>query len=135
MQVPRKRRSPIVETQMISLADIAFLIIFFFMVTSSFMRDQLGIALPVLSRSGKTDSQIMVMVDKDAKIFLNGQQVGGADALERELKGLLSGKSGTRETEVRLRCDKTLKYPAYRPAFEAISRAGGVIAVMHDLPR
>jgi len=119
---------------MISLADIAFLIIFFFMVTSSFMRDQLGVVLPVLARSDKTNAQIMVMVDKDEKIYLNGQQVGGADALEREIKGLLAGKTGSKETEVRLRCDKSLKYPAYRPAFEAISRAGGVIAVMHDLP-
>ena len=31
---------------MISLADIAFLIIFFFMMTASFMRDKLVVALP-----------------------------------------------------------------------------------------
>ena len=134
MRMPRKRRSPIVETQMISLADIAFLIIFFFMVTSSFMRDHIGVVLPVLARSDKTESQIMVLVDKEGKIYLNEQPVGSADALERELKGLLAGKNGGKETEVRLRCEKTLKYPAYRPVFEAISHAGGVIAIMHDLP-
>ena len=135
MRVPRKRRSPIVETQMISLADIAFLIIFFFMVTSSFMRDHLGVALPVLARSDKTDSEIMVMVDKDKKVYLNGQEVGSSDALERELKGLLADRKGSKEKDVRLRCDKTVKYADYRGAFEAISRAGGVISIMHELPR
>jgi biopolymer transport protein ExbD len=120
---------------MISLADIAFLIIFFFMVTSSFMRDTMGVVLPVLSRSDKTDSEIMVMVDKEKAVYLNGQLVGSTDALERELKGLIGDKKGAKETEVRLRCDRTLKYADYRGVFEAISRAGGVIAIMHELPR
>ena len=135
MRLPRKRRSPIVETQMISLADIAFLIIFFFMVTSSFMRDHIGVVLPVLARSDKTSSEIMVLVDKEGKIYLNGKTVGGTDALEREIKGLLAGKMGSKDNDVQLKCDRTLKYAVYRPVFEAISHAGGVIAIMHELPR
>ena len=135
MRMPRKRSRPIVETQMVSLADIAFLIIFFFMLTSTFMRDKLGVNLPVLARTDQTDAGIAVVVDKEAQIFLNGQQVGSADALERELLGLLAGKSGAKETDVRLRCDKTLKYKDYKGVYEAISHAGGVIAIMHELPR
>ena len=45
MKMPGKRAKPVVETQMISLADIAFLIIFFFMLTSQFMRESAAIRL------------------------------------------------------------------------------------------
>ncbi len=135
MKIMRPRHKPIVETQMISLADIAFLIIFFFMLTSSFMRDNMGVSLPVLAKSDKTDSGVTVIIDKDAKIYLNGQLVGSADALERELKGMLADKTNPRDTEVRLRCDRTLKYKDYRAIYESISHAGGIIAIMHDLPR
>lgn len=135
MRVPRKRLNFIAETQMISLADIAFLIIFFFMLTSSLIRDKVEVPLPVLARSEETASSVVVVVDKEGKIYLNGQQVGSADALERELKGALADKGGAKELEVRLRCDKKLKYAQCRGVFEAISHAGGVIAIMHDLPR
>jgi len=120
---------------MVSLADIAFLIIFFFMLTSTFMRDDQGVKLPTLARSQETSSSITVVMDNNAKIFLDGKEVGSPDALERELKGLLSASKGEKESEVRLRCDKNLKYPQYKPVYEAISHAGGVIAIMHDLPR
>jgi biopolymer transport protein ExbD len=120
---------------MISLADIAFLIIFFFMLSSTFMRDQRDVPVPVLPRADATDSQTVVIVDKDAKIFLNGEEVGSPDALERELKGAIADKTNPRDTEIRLRCDRRLKYTQYKPVLEAISHAGGVIAVMHDLKK
>jgi len=135
MRVPRKRRKFIAETQMISLADIAFLIIFFFMLSSTFMRDQQDVSIPVLPRGEATEAQIVVIVDKEAKISMNGQPVGSADALEREIKGALGDATNPRDAEVRLRCDKHLKYSQCKPVFEAISHAGGVIAVMHELPR
>jgi biopolymer transport protein ExbD len=119
---------------MISLADIAFLIIFFFMLSSTFMRDQRDVPVPVLPRSDATDSQTIVIVDKDARIFLNGQAIGSPDALERELKGALADRVSSKDTEVRLRCDKRLPYSKYKSVFEAISHAGGVIAIMHDTP-
>lgn len=134
MRVPRNRHKFIVETQMVSLADIAFLIIFFFMLSSTFMRDRREVPVPVIPRSESTDSQTIVVVDRDAKIYLNGQPVGSADALERELKGALADRVSARETEVRLRCDRRLPYSKYKGVMEAISHAGGVIAVMHETP-
>lgn len=133
MKLARRRTEPIKETQMISLADIAFLIIFFFMLTSTFMRDKLSVVLPQLSRTGKTDSPVTVIVDREAKIYLNGQLVGSAGTLETELKGILSTRTNPKDCEVRLRCDKKVTYKDYRGVYEAISHAGGVIAIMHDL--
>ena len=134
MRLNRRRGEPIKETQMISLADIAFLIIFFFMLTSTFMRDRLTVTLPELARTAKSTSPITVVMDKQGRVYLDGQPVGGVLALEGELKGRLAGKTDPRECEVRFRCEKTLTFKDYRPVYEAISHAGGVIAIMHDTP-
>ena len=132
MRMPRGRSKPVVETQMISLADIACLIIFFFMMTSSFMRDKLVVDLPSLPRTSRTDTPNSVVVDVHGKIYLDGDPVDNAKGLENHLKALLENKKG-KELEVRLRCDKTLKYKQYGPVYNAIGAAGGTIAVIHDL--
>lgn len=134
MRVRRSRNEPIRETQLISLADIAFLIIFFFMLSSTFMRDKLMVAIPLLPKSAESVSPLLVTVDKDKQMYLNGTLIGSADALERELKGLLREKTGT-DAEVRLQCEKTLTYKDYRDAYAAISHAGGVIAIVHEVPK
>lgn len=135
MKLARRRSEPIKETQMVSLADIAFLIIFFFMLTSTFMRDQLSVSLPALARTEETQSPITVIVDKNAKIYLNGREIGSPGTLKNELKGILAERTNARDCEVRLSCDKTLKYKDYKGVYEAISHAGGVIAIMHDLKK
>ena len=135
MRITRKRQGPIVETQMVSLADIAFLIIFFFLLTSTFMTADQGVTLPTLRRTDDTRADVSVAMDKNGKIFLDGAEVGGPEALERELKGKLADRKGSKDSEVRFRCDRNLKYAQYKPVYEAISHAGGVIAIMHDLPR
>jgi len=133
MKIHRKKNEPIKETQMVSLADIAFLIIFFFMLTSSFMRDRTVVALPSLPRSTRTEAPLSVAMDKNARLFVDGQPVAGVEALETDLKVRLADKKTPKELEIRLRCDKLLKYKDYRPVYEAISNAGGVIAVIHEI--
>jgi biopolymer transport protein ExbD len=135
MKLARRRTEPIKETQMVSLADIAFLIIFFFMLTSTFMRDRLSVVLPALARTSRTESPVTVIVDREGKIYLNGQHVGSPGTLEAELKGIMAARGGAKDREVRLRCDKKLVYKDYRGVYQAISHAGGVIAIMHDLRR
>ena len=132
MRIPRGTSKPVVETQMISLADIAFLIIFFFMMTASFMRDKLVVALPSLPKTARTEAANSVAVDANGKIFLNGQAVENAKGLENHLKADLENKKG-KELEIRLRCDKTLKYKDYGAVYNAIAAAGGIIAVIHEL--
>ena len=87
MRMPRGRSKPVVETQMISLADIACLIIFFFMMTASFMRDKLLVDLPSLPRTGRTDTPNSVVVDVHGKIYLDGEPVENAKGLENHLRG------------------------------------------------
>ena len=133
MRMPGKRAKPVVETQMISLADIAFLIIFFFMLTSQFMRDKATIRIPELPKAGWTESTISVVMDESARLELNGQPVADKDELESRLKDLLAGKTAATDCEVRFKCDRTLKYKDYSKVYEAITSAGGVIAIMHEV--
>src|SRR5665213_873126 len=132
MKISRKRSEPVKETQMVSLADIAFLIIFFFLLSSSFMSDKVGVLLPSLPKSGKTDSAIIVRLDGKG-LFLNGREMVDQNMLEARLRDLLTGKTKSTECEVRFKCDKTLPYKKYRPIYEAIANAGGVIAIQHEV--
>lgn len=133
MKIKRSNNKPVTETQLISLADIAFLIIFFFMFTSQFMRDKIKVPLPFLPKSVETKSGISVAIDAQKVMHLNGQPVGSKEELEGQLKNLLADKKEPAQLEVRLKCDRALPYKDYRPVLEAISNAGGVIAVMHDI--
>lgn len=132
MRMARGRNKPVVETQMISLADIAFLIIFFFMMTASFMRDKLVVAVPSLPKTTRTEAANSVAVDAAGKIFLNGEPVESAKGLENHLKAILENRKGN-DLQVRLRCDKTLKYKDYGAVYNAIGAAGGTIAIIHEL--
>jgi biopolymer transport protein ExbD len=127
------RSKPLVEAQMISLADIAFLIIFFFMMTASFMKDKITVEVPSLPRTAKTESGVTVAMDAGGKVYLDGEPVESPEVLEGRLRTMIESGKTSKECEVRFRCDKTLAYKDYSKIYTAISNAGGVIAIMHDL--
>lgn len=135
MRFPKKSNEPVKETQLVSLADIAFLIIFFFMLTSSFMRDKISVPLPTVPDLSKTVGIHAITVDANKRIFLDGEPVEDVKGLESRLKGMIEGKTEPRDIEVRLKCDKSLRFKDYKGVYEAISNSGGVIAVMHDVPK
>ncbi|MCX5661800.1 MAG: biopolymer transporter ExbD [Planctomycetota bacterium] len=133
--MPKKTNEPVKETQMVSLADIAFLIIFFFMLTSSFMRDKISVPLPTVPEMSKTVGTHAVTLDLQKRLFLDGEPVEDAKALESRLKGMLEGKTEPRDIEIRFKCDKQMKFKEYKGVYEAISNAGGLIAIMHEMPQ
>ena len=133
MKIGGRRNKPITETQLVSLADITFLIIFFFMLTSSFMRDKVKVNLPQVPKMVETKSVQAVAIDSTGGIHLNGQAVDTPASLELQLRELLAGKTKDDELEVRLRCERSLPYKDYKKVLEAIGNAGGIIAVMHEV--
>lgn len=120
---------------MVSLADIAFLIIFFFMLSSQFMKDRTSVKLPSLPSAAETKSQNTVSMELGGGIRLNGDEITDAADLEAKLRPMLAGKTKPAELEVRFRGDRGLPYKTYRPIYEAISNAGGIIAVVQDIKR
>lgn len=127
------RTKPLVEAQMISLADIAFLLIFFFMMTASFMKDKVAVELPALEKTGKTESAFNVSMDAAGKIYLDGEPAESPEILEGQLRTMIETGKTSKECEVRFKCDKSLTHKQYSPVLNAIGNAGGVIAIMHEL--
>ena len=134
MKISGTRKKPLVETQMISLADIAFLVIFFFLTTSSFMREKkLDLALPVMRHTDHSAARISVSVDKTGKIYLDNEEMYSADLLGTILKARLMNRK-PEDCQVRSRCDKTVQHKVYGPLIKAIVGAGGVLCIIHDVP-
>jgi hypothetical protein len=52
MKMPASEPAPLSSALMISLGDIAFLIIFFFMLAPQFMRERAAVRLPELPKAG-----------------------------------------------------------------------------------
>jgi len=80
------------EFNMLSMTDIVFLLLIFFMLTSTMVTtNALDLVLP--KAKGKTDSNknISVSINKDLQFFIDKDQVQEAD-LESQLLSLLSGK-------------------------------------------
>jgi biopolymer transport protein ExbD len=134
VKMKRGAGKPLVEAQMISLADIACLLIFFFMMTSTFMRDRVVVSLPDLPQKvSKTESHILVVMDANGVIQLGSDIVADAKDLQTRLQSELAGRTDPNQCEIRFRGDRKLKYKDYAPVYEAISGAGGVISIIHEI--
>lgn len=86
----RNKVSP--EFNMSSMTDIVFLLLIFFMLTSTMVTtNALDLVLP--KAKGKTDSNknIQVSINKDLEFFIDKEQVQEAD-LETRLLGLFANK-------------------------------------------
>ncbi len=116
----KKRQSLIVPTS--SMGDIAFLLIIFFMLASTFMKS--ANVQVESAESNAIESQaspmVEVIVDSDGVIWMGGAQssvaeVGAACKLQAE---------ELKESPVHLKVDKNLLRKDYLPVIEAISEAG-----------
>jgi len=80
---------------MASMTDLIFLLLIFFMLTSSFVTPSgLPVNLPSSKASNIEVQKISVTVTKDLQYYVNDKPVRRA-MLEAELKSLLSGTSGS----------------------------------------
>lgn len=80
---------------MASMTDLIFLLLIFFMLTSSFVTPSgLPVNLPSSKASTIEVQKISVTVTKDLQYYVNDKRVSRA-MLEGELKSLLSGSTGS----------------------------------------
>lgn len=126
----RPQAKPIIDSDLVSMSDIAFLLIVFFMVTTQFMRDSATLDLPRFSEVERTEAGISVALDQDARLWCEGAALGTAAELESELRSLLAGRTEREDREVRFRCHADLVQSEYGPVLEAISAAGGVVCII-----
>lgn len=128
-----QRRKLEVAPPYVSMADIAFNLVLFFIIMAKTQDDSHIQWEPAKAAETKpvANSRATIMVDKDNKVYLNGQQVGIrdlSDAVARQLSGV------TQENRtVLLKIHKETLAATFEPIMEAVSQAGGdVVNIVED---
>ena len=117
-----------------SMGDIAFLLIIFFMLTATFMKDKNIDLQPPQSPDidNLEPTNISVTVDKEGQVYLNGIETD-AGTLQAAVEALLGQQQKKREVKVRV--DKNLKKEQFLPVLEAVTGGGGTPILVGEMER
>ncbi|MBL6753312.1 MAG: biopolymer transporter ExbD [Proteobacteria bacterium] len=135
----RQARRELPGLNLTPLIDIVFLLLIFFMVTTTFSREtRLLVSLP--EASGRPESSIEsieVLVDREGGYAINGRRLINSE-VESLVRGLELESGGDVSRLVVLVADAEVRHQAVVSAMEAIGRAGFVglsIATREPLER
>lgn len=129
-----KSRRKAINVPIASIGDLAFLLIMFFMLTSTFMREApLDLAPPTSADIERMeDSPIIVSIDSEGAIYLQGVLIADADGVEWGVSGLLEGIEDPADRLVVFRCDRGVSKSVFEPVIRAIAQAGARIAAVGE---
>jgi biopolymer transport protein ExbD len=128
----RKRRTVIVPV--VSMGDIAFLLIIFFMVCSNFAKEA-GLRLKppqAIEVDQIKETKISVTIDSEGQIYLQGQLMSSADEVETGLTALLERRTTDAERVVMFKCDRETDKAVFEPVLDAIANAGGILGAIGE---
>ena len=119
------RRKTRAEVPSMAMGDIAFNLLIFFVILARATDDSHLQWTPakVSNLENAGHSMVSVLIDKDNKLYLNGQQVGVAELPGLIETALSSAPAG--ERTVLLKVHKETLAQRFEPVIEAISQAGG----------
>ena len=125
-----------IEIPVASLGDIAFLLITFFMFCSTFSRTGGGKIAPPQSPhlTQLLEGKVSVDIDEEGKIYVQGQIVPDANAVETSVGILIEGATTDQGKTVMFKCDKHITKQIFEPVLGAIAKAGATIAALGDRP-
>lgn len=113
------------EIDITPMLDCVFLLLLFFMLTSSFIEevDVVKITLPKADHPSKVsrDWTVSVSIAADGKIFYQGKPLDHLDALLDKLK---DRNARTKSRSVVLRCDARSEYQLYMQVKNVLKLAG-----------
>jgi biopolymer transport protein ExbD len=116
------------------MADIAFLLVIFFVLCSTAAKEA-GITVhPPESRDidELEQTRIVVIIDDKKEIYVEGRKVATPKEVESELTVLLQDAANERDRTVLFRCDREVPKNVFEPVMDAIARAGGLIAAVGE---
>ncbi len=140
----KRRRRKMLLVPVASMADIAFLLVIFFVVCSHVGKDPTGkIEAPTTPEVSKLDKYPMVvLIDNKGHIFFRGESVAGAEQVEAKVRSSIEavekarksagGKADERVKTVLFRCDRGVHKHVFEPVIEAIAKGGGRIAAVGE---
>ena len=133
MAIKRKDR-PSPEIPLTSTADVAFLLLVFFLVAASNQRDT-GAALDLpgtVKTAPQDDARQLTLVVKQNLYQLNDQIVRGDAEMAAELRKRLANRKAPADRVVLLVADKAVDYQRWTTAMAAVESAGGIPAPQID---
>ena len=121
----RQVRRELPALNLTPLIDIVFLLLIFFMVTTSFSRETRHlVSLPEASGSAENATEsIEVLVDKEGGYAINGRRLVNAE-VDSLVRGLELESGGDVSLLVVLVADAEVQHQSVVTAMEAIGRAG-----------
>ena len=121
----RQVRRELPALNLTPLIDIVFLLLIFFMVTTSFSREtRLLVSLPEASGSAENSAEsIEVLVDREGGYAINGRRLVNAE-VGSLVRGLELESGGDISLLVVLVADAEVQHQSVVTAMEAIGRAG-----------
>lgn len=129
-----RRKPPEPHVPFISLADIAWQLIIFFLVTSTFTKNEaMNIELPNGDdqAAAAQESKTITVKASEQAIIVDEAPVAFAE-LEVHLRGALAGRTAESERVVVLEASDDLTFQRDVEVMAAIKRAGGIVAIMQD---
>ena len=135
----RQARRELPTLNLTPLIDIVFLLLIFFMVTTTFSREtRLLVSLPEAAGSPESSIEsIEVLVDREGGYAINGRRLINTE-VDSLVRGLELESGGDVSRAVVLVADAVVQHQAVVSAMEAIGRAGFVslsIATREPLER
>lgn len=115
---------------MAPLIDVVFLLLIFFMLTSSFLQPSIPLALPqASSRNEPPPAPVFVSVDTAGVVYVNQQPVERA-AFITTLQELLTGRE---DRTVNFRGDRSMPYEVFVGLMDEARQAGaGQFNIVHE---
>ena len=123
----RPRRQKEVDVNLTPLIDVVFLLLIFFMVTTSFDKDaEIKIDLPTAdsTTSSQSDTQLELVIDSQGRYYINGREVLNtrAETLFQAMKHVLTQQSDV--PSLVISADANANYQAVVTAMDIAGRLG-----------
>ena len=121
MQIPRQRK-PSIRMEMSPLIDCVFLLLIFFMLSSTFLAPKIRLQLPAAGAQPdrSQNDPVILTVDSRGDVFLNQEPLSW-DQLANRLRTLLAAAE---RKEVTLRCDEAAQHKHFMRALDAAKSCG-----------
>ena len=124
----RLRSKPEVTLELVPLVDVVFLLLIFFMVTTTFVSEtKIDLSLPEAASGEGIDSEISAIslnVDKDGRYSVNGVLLDQHDRSAIAESLLLSTRPGDPNQVIVLSADYRSEYQSVVTALDALSSVG-----------
>jgi biopolymer transport protein ExbD len=130
MKLPRRNKGE-VNPPVASMGDIAFLLIIFFMVTTTFVQEaNVSLTLPKAEDLEKVKtSNVSVAIDSDGLVYVNGKEVKDP---EKNFKKALEDKTKGKPVPVFFKCDKDIQRRHFEDILVMITESDARIILLGE---